>query len=110
MQIEVPEDVATRTLTRKQIEQQAIYMKPEDCAAIHEGLKILAGVCDGAAMRDDMGFNGCDTRIGHSLAERNFLTPKQAVLAKRIILKYHRQLPVHLMEKIKSATTQSTLG
>lgn len=61
-------------------------------AAVHRGLQMLAGVCDGAAKRDDSGFNGVDARIGHSLAEQTYLSPRQAVLGQKIIRKYRRQL------------------
>ena len=35
---------------------------------VHHGLCILAGQCDGARTRDDLGFDGGDTTLGHRLA------------------------------------------
>ena len=34
-----------------------------------------------------------DVQIGHSLAERLLLTPKQAVLGAQLVRKYRKQLP-----------------
>ena len=76
-------------------------MTPELVAKIHEGLRIIAGVCDGARQRDDNGFNGCDSKIGKSLAMQMGLTARQAVLGKKILLKYHRQLPDYINEAIR---------
>ena len=59
-------------------------------------LMSLAGVCDGAAQRDDVGFSGADVEFGHSLANRaaggRAFTVKQATMALKLITKYRRQL------------------
>ena len=59
-------------------------------------LMSLAGVCDGAAERDDVGFSGADVEFGHSLANRaaqgRAFTVKQATMALKLITKYRRQL------------------
>lgn len=47
-------------------------------AAIHKGLRMLAGVCDGAQQIDGRGFNKFDTRIGKALAAQATLSPRQA--------------------------------
>jgi hypothetical protein len=56
----------------------------------------LAGVCNGAASHDAMGFSKLDTSFGHSLAERarsgRAWTPKQAAAALKLITKYGKQL------------------
>jgi len=75
---------------------------PELHDAVLRGLQMLAGVCDGAAMRDDMGFNGCDARIGHSLARLSRLSPKQVALGRRLLIKYRRQLPDDVNAKIRN--------
>lgn len=79
---------------------------PELHDAVLRGLQMLAGVCDGAAMRDDMGFNGCDARIGHSLARLSRLSPKQVALGRRLLIKYRRQLPHDVNEKIRGKDTE----
>ena len=91
---------ATENISRKMISLEAINLTPEQIADIHEGLKIIAGMCDGARVLDGAGFSKVDTQIGHDLAERSFLTPKQAVLGKRICTKYRRQLPEELRNRI----------
>jgi hypothetical protein len=63
----------------------------QKAAALH-GLRILAGVCDGAVERDNVGYNGLDSRIGKSLAARSSLTDGQFWLARRILPKYHGQI------------------
>lgn len=60
--------------------------------AVHNNLRMLAGVCDGAAEKDDMGFNGLDAPFGHNLAAQASLSAKQAIAARKMIKKYHRQL------------------
>lgn len=66
--------------------------------AAHQCMKLLAGVCDGANSMDDNGFSKVDTEFGHSLANRGFLSQKQAVWAIKFARKYKRQLPTHLKE------------
>lgn len=88
-------------VTREGLKREAEGMKPEVIAAVHRGLQILAGVCDYAAKKDDCGFNGCDARIGHDLANRTSLTPRQAALGAKILRKYHRQLPDDINEAVR---------
>ena len=68
--------------------------------AIHTILRFLAGRCDGAFSLDGQGFNRMDASFGHSLAERDELTDKQAAAARRMILKYQRQIPPELLDRI----------
>ena len=84
---------ATDNLTREDLERAAQDpFPPTQMDAILFGLRKLAGVCDGAATEDGVGYNGLDTRIGKSLAQAEKLSPKQAVLGQRILFKYRRQL------------------
>jgi SWI/SNF-related matrix-associated actin-dependent regulator 1 of chromatin subfamily A len=78
--------------TREQIAKAAATITPAQIAAVHQALKILAGVCDGAARIDGAGFSKVDSGIGHSLASQLFITPKQAALGARLVRKYQRQL------------------
>ncbi|HEV8513597.1 MAG TPA: DEAD/DEAH box helicase [Cyclobacteriaceae bacterium] len=70
--------------------------------SIHRGLRLLASSCDGAFSRDKSGFNKIDVRVGKSLAEQNYLSPKQVALGRKLLLKYHRQLPSEINELIRS--------
>jgi len=100
----VTTEPATKSVTRRQIEQEAVVMAPEQVAAVHSCLRILAGLdADRASDLNGIGFNRMDTMIGHSLAERGALTAKQAALGLRIVRKYHRQLPGELLAAAKGA-------
>jgi hypothetical protein len=77
-----PADLAVIEVTEAQAE------------AINVGLRILAGYdVDFAQARNGMGFNKLDTAIGHSLAERSYLTPKQLALGLKLCTRYKAQLP-----------------
>ena len=89
-----PEEIqpVTAGITRKEITLESMGLTEPQVIAIHEGLRELSALCDGAGAKDGQGFNKVDTRIGHSLARCAKLTPKQAALGKHILLKYSRQL------------------
>lgn len=63
-----------------------------DCAAIHAAVRKVAGMCDGAFVRDGVGFSAYDVRVGHFLAAQESLTPKSAALALSVMKKYRGQL------------------
>ena len=73
----------------------------EQREAVHEALKRLAGVCDGALQLDGQGFNRLDTSFGHDLAARSSLTQRQAAAGRKLALKYQRQLPATLLAVIR---------
>lgn len=77
--------------TNKELETEVV---PEaEKQELLSKLRILAALDqDFAQAANNMGFNKADSRIGHSLASQNFLSNKQAVLARRICHKYRRQL------------------
>ena len=72
-------------------------MTDAQVAAVHGGLRQLAGMCDGALALDGQGFNKLDADLGHVLAERVTMTKKQAALGRRLCRKYHRQLDPSLL-------------
>jgi SWI/SNF-related matrix-associated actin-dependent regulator 1 of chromatin subfamily A len=70
-------------------------------AAILEGVRVVAGQCDGVVSRDGMGFNKADAAFGHRVALMADLTDRQAHAAARMLSKYRRtQLPAHLVATI----------
>jgi SWI/SNF-related matrix-associated actin-dependent regulator of chromatin subfamily A-like protein 1 len=73
----------------------------EVVAAVHAGLKVIAGNCDGAQALDGAGFNKLDSSFGKSLATSPFLSPGQAEHGQRLCIKYGRQLPADLLAIIK---------
>ncbi len=85
-----PKDEAAEALTAAQIE------------AIHEGLRLLAGACDGALALDGCGFNKFDSQYGKGLAANDSLTPRQALAGQKLCIKYGRQLSDDLMVIIKA--------
>src|ERR1035437_825915 len=96
--------VASKSVTVTQQELSSVpEFSAEQKAALKSCLKIVSCMdSDYAAARNDIGLSGCDTKIGHSLAEQAWpLTNKQCVLARKIVIKYWKQLPPDLY---KSAT------
>jgi|WetSurSiteA1Bulk_404760.scaffolds.fasta_scaffold45276_1 hypothetical protein len=91
-----------RALTEEEIERvrKAEMAVPkntltnEQVKTIHQVMRTLAGMCDGAYARDYSGFNANDAHLGHDLALRESLTYKQAWLCYNMLRKYHRQIPV----------------
>ena len=77
--------------TKKEFEKYVYAGMPTK--AIHLGLKILAGVCDGAASWDGAGFNKIDSSIGKSFASQGYLSPKQSVIGAKLCNKYRGQFP-----------------
>jgi len=82
-------------------------LSPAQVQAIHDCLHILAGHCDGARSLDGAGFNKMDTEFGHSLASALRLTQKQAKAGLKLVTKYHRQLPVALLDMALAGNGQS---
>lgn len=91
---------AARSARRADLDAEAARLTEEQIKAIHAALVRLAQMCDGAMALDGMGFNRIDTAIGHDLAYRVFLTPRQAALGKKIVRKYRGQLGEDMMEAI----------
>jgi SNF2 family DNA or RNA helicase len=86
------EQPATASVRRREIDEMAENLTDEQVVRIHSALQTLAGMCDGAQLLDDVGFNRLDTRIGHELAARECLTKRQAALGARLCRKYRRQV------------------
>jgi SWI/SNF-related matrix-associated actin-dependent regulator 1 of chromatin subfamily A len=91
------------TISRREIEEAPEFTEPQR-AAIHLGLQMLAGMCDGARQIDGVGFNKLDTNIGKSLAHAIRLTNKQAALGRKLVTKYRRQLPPDLLQSFAQTT------
>jgi hypothetical protein len=73
-------------------EEEAAAITSIQIQAVHQNLRTLAGVCDGATSVDDVGFNGPDSKVGRGLALLPKLEPLQAALARSMLAKYTRQL------------------
>lgn len=81
----------------------AAKLTPAQIAAVHNGLQMLAGVCDGARELDGAGFNKIDAGYGHRLAALPGLTPRQAVTGLKMVNRYRSQLPAGLVAAAKGA-------
>lgn len=92
---------STRTPRQQENDALAEEMTDDRVEAVHEGLRVLAGMCDGAVTLDGTGFNKIDTNIGHQLAERERISERQAAMGVGILLKYEKQLPAELYAAIK---------
>jgi len=84
-------------IQRDLLAEEAEKITVEQTEAIHEGLRVIAGMCDGAEQLDGMGFNKFDTKVGKRLAGSIVLEPMQAAYGRRLVRKYRRQLPSDLV-------------
>jgi hypothetical protein len=73
-------------------EGEAASMTAQQVRAVHANLRALAGVCDGAATVDGVGFSGPDAKVGRGLALLPVLEPLCAAYARSFLTKYTRQL------------------
>ncbi|HHV41230.1 MAG TPA: SWF/SNF helicase family protein [Clostridiaceae bacterium] len=97
------EEPSTARVTKREIYEEAETIAPEQIDAVHEGLMMLAMLDpDRASEINQEGFNAVDAKIGHDLAWQARLTPKQAILGRKILRKYRRQLGNELMERMGS--------
>lgn len=84
---------ATRSTTREEIANRAEFLTSADIARVQAGLRQLSRMdADFAQAKNDAGFSKIDVSIGHDLADRDALSPKQAALGAKLLSKYHRQL------------------
>jgi SWI/SNF-related matrix-associated actin-dependent regulator 1 of chromatin subfamily A len=97
--VQMPEEISvsqfSETVNTVPSKQEIVkeYVSDELVAPVLRSLKTLSQFdLDGARFKNDIGFNGTDSDIGHSLAMQDRLTPKQYDLAKKILKKYHRKL------------------
>lgn len=86
---------------KQQMQLTAEKLSADQISAIHEALRILAGICDGATTHDGQGFNKMDTNFGKDLAERSTLTPLMAAYGRKMVMKYKRQYSDELYTVIK---------
>jgi hypothetical protein len=78
---------------KQRIAEIAERLTGDDVAFVHAALKKLAALDkDRALARNNVGFSRYDSTIGHSLAESDSLTPRQAAMGLLLLKKYHRQL------------------
>lgn len=102
------EEAATVETRPANLAREAAALEPAKVAAIHRALRLLAGLDDDHALkRNGEGYNQADTHIGHSLADRFSLTPKQAALGLKLARKYRRQLPAEIIDLLDLAPKEA---
>jgi hypothetical protein len=79
---------------------ESAIMSDQQAAAVHQGLQLLASVCDGAVSDDRAGFNRNDLEYGHKLAQSPSLSRSQAGYGKLMLEKYRGQLGDDLYQSI----------
>lgn len=88
----IENDIRLPSFDKVEIEAEEEVSEEEKVELLTK-LKTLASYdYDYAQERNNMGFSRFDVKLGHSLANQDYLTNKQAILARRITQKYHRQL------------------
>ena len=74
--------------------------------AVSNSLNQIANLCDNAVVKDNVGFNKVDYRIGKSLASDGlYKFPRRAAYAYELVYKYKRQLSsdlVSVLDEIKN--------
>lgn len=96
-----PVEAASASTKGGALAEEGRLMTSDQIAAAHEAVIRLASMdSDGARVQNAAGYNKIDSRIGHSLAERQSLTPAQAALARKVVVKYRRQLGDALIERM----------
>lgn len=91
--VTVTEKSVRKLASFHKLSEEAKSIDPATIAIALSGLRTLAGMDgDKAQELNDMGFSKIDCRIGHELAMRLSLSPKQGALAVRLCKKYRRQL------------------
>jgi hypothetical protein len=93
---------STHDVKRSQLDALALSLTPGQLEAAHDAVRYLCGFdMDYASARNDVGFSGADTDIGHSLAEKATLSGRQAALAWKLAQKYkNTQLPADLVGRL----------
>ena len=99
-----PGEATGHQVTRKDLDAYGGRLTEADIKTLHWALRSLASAdCDHASERNGVGFSQTDTRVGHSLADAPSLTPRQAGLAVKILVKYHAQLPDEVNTLVRRA-------
>jgi len=102
---------ATEGTTQDKLQAIAETLKPEQITAIHKGLRLLADMDEDLARAlNGVGYSKMDVAIGHSLAERAHLNPRQAALGLKLVNKYRRQLGPELIATAKGESKETAVA
>ena len=84
----------------------AAIVSESDRRLIHDAVRVIASRCDGARELDGQGFNATDTEFGKRLAGQADLVGRQVIYARKLALKYGRQIDQDLRSAIKAIELQ----
>ena len=88
-------------VTKETPELLRSYESDDKSRPVLEALRILADNDEDFARENNgRGFNSVDSNFGHILAGMDKLTTKQYEIAKKIVRKYHNQIPNDIFSKI----------
>lgn len=83
------DDYLSRDVVGPKVVRPSLVSQEEKSTILRQ-LRMLAGVCDGAWAKDDMGFNGVDSAFGKALAACSSLSDRQALAARKMLVKYQK--------------------
>ena len=83
---------ATELMLTETVQRLCHTITPALRDAVIQGLRYLAGQCDGARHRDGVGFNKYDAEYGHNLAAKESLSPMQIAAGRKLLRRYSHQL------------------
>jgi len=86
---------ATELMLTETVQRLKHTITPALQDAVIQGLRYLAGHCDGAHHRDGVGFNKFDAEYGHNLAAKKTLNPMQIAAGRKLLRRYANQLNAH---------------
>lgn len=87
-------------MNEEKLEKRVGALTFVDASAVHEVVRYLAGLCDGARELDGQGFNREDARAGHMWARMESLSVERALDARNMVRKYKRQIPDEMWRKM----------
>jgi SWI/SNF-related matrix-associated actin-dependent regulator 1 of chromatin subfamily A len=92
--------------SREPIVVEPVPLSDDVVSMIHDAMRHLAAMCDGARDLDGCGFNKLDASFGRGIAARASLTQRQARAAAKLVIKYGRQLDSRVVEAVKQEVRQ----
>lgn len=96
------EQAATASMTVDKLAAIAGKLTRSQIDLIHGGLRILASMDDDyARQKNGCGFSKIDSQIGHNLAAMILLSARQGALGSKLVTRYRRQLPDHIVAAAK---------
>ena len=98
----LPEPVAARDPKVAAERAAAALVTDAERFVIHTALREIAAGCDGALAIDGQGFNKLDTSFGKRLAEQDALVGRQVIHARRLAIKYGRQLAPERLAQVRA--------